>query len=48
MVVTDLLSQGVAIEDVQYLVGHRHSSTTQIYDRRLRAVSRATVERISF
>ena len=47
MVVTDLLSQGVAIEDVQYLVGHRHSSTTQIYDRRLRTVSRGTVERIS-
>ena len=47
MVVTDLLSQGVAIEDVQYLVGHRHSSTTQLYDRRLRAVSRRTVERIS-
>ena len=48
MVVTDLLSQGVAIEDVQYLVGHRHSSTTQLYDRRLRAVSRSTVARISF
>ena len=47
MVVTDLLSQGVAIEDVQYLVGHRHSSTTQIYDRRRRSVSRSTVERIS-
>ena len=47
MVVTDLLSQGVAIEDVQYLVGHRHSSTTQLYDRRLRTVSRSTVERIS-
>ena len=47
MVVTDLLTQGVAIEDVQYLVGHAHSSTTQIYDRRARCVSRNTVERIS-
>ena len=47
MVVTDLLLQGVPIEDVQYLVGHRHSSTTQIYDRRARCVSRNTVERIS-
>lgn len=47
MVVTDLLEQGVKIEDVQYLVGHRRSSTTQIYDRRMRAVSRNTVERIS-
>ena len=47
MVVTDLLEQGVPIEDVQYLVGHRRSSTTQIYDRRARRVSRNTVERIS-
>ena len=47
MVVTDLLSQGVPIEDVQYLVGHVHPSTTQIYDRRARSVSRNTVERIS-
>ena len=47
MVVTDLLDQGVSIEDVQYLVGHRHSSTTQIHDRRARCVSRNTVERIS-
>ena len=48
MVVTDLLTQGVPIEDVQYLVGHAHPSTTQIYDRRARSVSRNTVERISF
>lgn len=47
MVVTDLLEQGVPIDDVQYLVGHRHPSTTQIYDRRARKVSRNTVERIS-
>ena len=47
MVVTDLLSQGVPIEDVQYLVGHAHPSTTQIYDRRSRKVTRNIVERIS-
>ena len=47
MVVTDLLSQGVPIEDVQYLVGHSHPSTTQIYDRRSRKVTRNIVERIS-
>ena len=47
MVVTDLLTQGVPIEDVQYLVGHAHPSTTLIYDRRARSVSRNTVERIS-
>ena len=47
MVVTDLLEQGVPIEDVQYLVGHSHPSTTQIYDRRARKVTRNIVERIS-
>ena len=47
MVVTDLLEQGVAIDDVQYLVGYSHPSTTQIYDRRARKVTRNIVERIS-
>ena len=47
MVVTDLLSQGVPIEDVQYLAGHAHPSTTQIYDRRSRRVTLNIVERIS-
>ena len=47
LVVTDLLEQGVPIEDVQYLVGHSHPSTTQIYDRRARKVTRKIVERIS-
>lgn len=46
MVVTALLEQGVPFDDVQYLVGHRHPSTTQIYDRRARKVTRNTVERI--
>ena len=47
MVVTDLLGQGVPIEDVQYLAGHSHPATTQIYDRRERRVTRNIVERIS-
>ncbi len=47
MVVTDLLEQGVPMEDVQYLVGHSHPSTAQIYDRRARKVTRNIVERIS-
>ncbi|MDE2850407.1 MAG: tyrosine-type recombinase/integrase [Acidobacteriota bacterium] len=47
MVVTDLLSQDVPIEEVQYLAGHSHPSTTQVYDRRSRRVTRNLVERIS-
>ena len=46
LVVTDLLSQNVPLEDVQYLAGHAHPHTTQIYDRRRRRVSRNLVERI--
>ena len=47
LVVTDLLRQNVPLEDVQYLAGHAHSRTTQIYVRRRRRVSRNLVERIS-
>lgn len=47
MVVTDLLSQDVPIEDVQYLAGHSHPSTTQVYDRRAHKITRNIVERIS-
>ena len=47
MVVTDLLEQGVPMEDVQHLAGHSHPSTTQVYDRRERRVTRNIVERIS-
>ena len=47
LVVTDLLSQNVPLEDVQYLAGHAHPRTTQIYDRRRRRVTRNLVERIS-
>lgn len=48
MVVTDLLEQNVPIEEVQFLVGHSHPSTTQLYDRRRRRVARNIVDRISF
>lgn len=47
MVVTDLLSQDVPIEEVQHLAGHSHPSTTQVYDRRRRRVTRNLVGRIS-
>ena len=46
-VVTDLLGQGVPVEQVQYLVGHTSQRTTALYDRRARHVSRNIVERIT-
>jgi integrase len=46
-VVTDLLSQNVPLEDVQYLAGHASPTTTRVYDRRRRKVTRNIVERIS-
>ena len=45
--ITNLLSQGVPLEDVQNLVGHADSRTTRLYDRRHRTVTRNIVERIS-
>ena len=45
--ITDLLSQGVPLEDVQYLAGHADSRTTALYDRRSKKVTRNIVERIS-
>ena len=47
LVVTDLLSQDVPLEDVQYLAGHANPKTTQIYDRRRQRVTKNIVERIS-
>lgn len=44
---TDLLVQGVPLEDVQYLLGHADSRVTLLYDRRQRRVTRNIVERIS-
>jgi len=45
--ITDLLEQGVPLEDVQYLAGHAEPRTTGLYDRRKKRVSRNIVERIS-
>lgn len=45
--ITDLLSQGVPLEDVQHLAGHADPRTTRLYDRRQRTVTRNIVERIS-
>jgi integrase/recombinase XerD len=46
-VATDLLLQGVALEDVQHLLGHSDVRTTRLYDRRQKQVTRNIVERIS-
>ena len=46
-VATDLLTQGVPLEDVQHLCGHSDPRTTRIYDRRAKRVGRNLVERIS-
>ena len=44
---TDLLTQGVPLEDVQRLAGHADPRTTRLYDRRNKQVARNIVERIS-
>ena len=44
---TDLLAQGVPLEDVQFLAGHADPRTTRLYDRRQRRVTRNVVELIS-
>lgn len=44
---TDLLMNGVPLDDVQYLLSHTDSRTTKLYDRRQRQVTRNIVERIS-
>jgi integrase/recombinase XerD len=45
--ITDLLSQGIPLEDVLYLAGHAEPRTTGLYDRRQKKVTRNIVERIS-
>ena len=45
--ITDILSQNVPLEDVQYLAGHSDPRATQIYDRRRRHITRNIVERVS-
>ncbi|HVX13078.1 MAG TPA: tyrosine-type recombinase/integrase [Pirellulales bacterium] len=44
---TDLLIQGVSLEDAAYLAGHADTRTTRLYDRRKQEVTRGTVEKIS-
>ena len=44
---TDLLTQGVPLQDVQYLLGHADPRTTRFYDHRAKRVTRNIVERIS-
>jgi integrase/recombinase XerD len=45
--ITDLLTQGAPLQDVQMLAGHADPRTTRLYDRRQRQVTRNIVERIS-
>ena len=45
--ITDLLSQGVPLEEVPHLAGHADPRTTRLYDRRQRKVTQNVVERIS-
>jgi integrase/recombinase XerD len=45
--ITDLLEQGVPLEDVQRLAGHAAPRTTRLYDRRQKKITRNVVERIS-
>lgn len=45
--ITNLLTEGVPLEDVSHLAGHADVRTTRLYDRRQRRVTRNTVERIS-
>lgn len=45
--ITDLLTQGVPLEEVQHLAGHADPRTTRLYDRRKQRITRNIVERIS-
>lgn len=45
--ITDLLEQGVPLEDVQHLAGHADPRTTQLYDQRQKKITRNIVETIS-
>lgn len=45
--ITDLLDQGVPLENVQVLAGHADPRTTRLYDRRQKQITRNIVERIS-
>jgi integrase/recombinase XerD len=41
--ITDLLTQGIPLEDVQYVAGHAEPRTTGLYDRRQNKVTRNIV-----
>jgi site-specific recombinase XerD len=43
--ITDLLSQGISLEDVHHLAGRAEPRTTALYDRRQK-VTRTIVERM--
>jgi integrase/recombinase XerD len=45
--ITDLLTQGVPLDEVQFLAGHSSPRTTKLYDRRQKKVTRNIVERLS-
>jgi site-specific recombinase XerD len=45
-VITDLLTQGIPLGDVQYLAGPAEPRTTGLYDQRQKKVTRNIVERI--
>jgi site-specific recombinase XerD len=45
--ITDLLTHGATLEDVQHLAGHADPRTTMLYDRRQRQVTRNLVEWIT-
>ena len=45
--ITDLLEQGIPLEDVRRLAGHADPRTTRLYDPRQRKITRNIVERIS-
>jgi integrase/recombinase XerD len=45
--ITDLLTQGVPLEEVQHLAGHVDPRTTRLYDRRQKKVMRSVVDKIS-
>ncbi len=45
--ITNLLEQGIGLEEVQRLAGHADPRTTRLYDRRDKKITRNLVERIS-
>lgn len=45
--ITNLLTQGVSLEDVQYLAGHADPRTTRLYDRREKRLSDNVVDKIA-